>query len=80
MVNSWTTHESKIWVKGTRVRLNIFVPWPFCDMEDPEDTQDFYEYDLSDVFTPDDGKFAMITKIMNLLREEGTSKMLNLVT
>ena len=49
-------------------------------MEDLEDTQDFYKYDLPDVFTPDSGKFSMVTKVMNMLREEGTSQILNLVT
>ena len=32
-------------------------PGTFCDMEDLEDTQYFYEYALPDVFTPDSGKF-----------------------
>ena len=31
-------------------------PGTFYDMEDPEDTQDFEEYALSDVFSPDAGK------------------------
>ena len=49
-------------------------------MEDLEDIQDFYEYALPDVFNPDAGKFYMVMKVMNLLREEGTSQILNLVT
>ena len=48
-------------------------------MEDLEDTQYFYQYALPDVFTPDDGKFAMVMKVMNLFWEEGTSQILNLV-
>ena len=41
-------------------RLNKFYdsygePGTFCGMEDIEDTQDFYEYALPDVFTPDAG-------------------------
>ena len=55
-------------------------PGPFFDMEDLEDTQYFYEYALPDVFTTDAGKFSMVMKVMNMLREEGTSKILNLVT
>ena len=31
-------------------------PGTFCDMEDLEDTQDFYEYALTGVFNPDAGK------------------------
>ena len=31
-------------------------PGPFCYMEDLEDTQYFYEYNLPDVFPPDSGK------------------------
>ena len=31
-------------------------PGPFFDLEDLEDTQDFYDYVLPDVFTPDAGK------------------------
>ena len=49
-------------------------------MEDLEDTQAFYEYSLPDFFTPDTGKFYMVTKVMNLLQEEGTGQILNLVT
>ena len=56
------------------------MPGPFCDMKDIEYTQYFYEYDLPDVFTPDAGNVSMVMKIKNLLREEGTSKILNLVT
>ena len=57
MVNSWVTYRSKCLVNGTRVPLNIFGARRFCDMEDLEDTQDFYEYAIPDVFTPDAGKF-----------------------
>ena len=49
-------------------------------MEDLEDTQYFHEYALPDVFAPDAGTFSMVTKVMNMLREEGTSQILNLVT
>ena len=45
------------------------MPGPFCDMEDIEDIQDFYEYTIPDIFTPDTGKFSMLMKVMNLLRE-----------
>ena len=31
-------------------------PGPFCDMEDPEDTQYFYKYARPDVFLPGAGK------------------------
>ena len=31
-------------------------PGPLYDMEDVEDTQYFYEYNLPDVFRPDTGK------------------------
>ena len=58
----------------------FFVPGNFCDMEDLEDTQDFYEYALTDVFTPDVGKFSMVMKEMNLFWEEGTGQIFNLVT
>ena len=56
------------------------MPGNFCDMEDLEDTQDFYEYDLPNAFTPDAGKCSMVTKVMNLLREEESSKIIKLVT
>ena len=56
------------------------VPGPFCDMEDIECNQYFYEYDLPDVFTPDSGNVSMVTKVMNLLRDYKTSQTLNLVT
>ena len=49
-------------------------------MEDLEDNQDLYEYTLPDVFTPGAGKVSMVMKVMNLLREEVTSQILNLVT
>ena len=49
-------------------------------MEYLEDTQDFYEYALPDVFTPDARKFSMVSKVINMLREEVTSQILNLVT
>ena len=49
-------------------------------MEDLEDTQYFYVYALPDVFTPDSGKIYMVMKLMNMLREEGTSQILNLAT
>ena len=49
-------------------------------MEDLEDTQYFYEYDLPDLFTPVYGKFSMVMKVMNLFWEEGTSQILILVT
>ena len=49
---------------------------PFCDMEDPEATQDFYEYALPDVLTPDSGNKYMVMKLINLLREEGKFKSL----
>ena len=48
-------------------------------MEDLEDTQGFYEYALSDVFTPNAGNVSMVMKIINLLREEGTSQIRNLL-
>ena len=38
----------------------------FCDMEDLEDNQDFYEYALPDVFTPDARKISMVIKVMNI--------------
>ena len=80
MVNSWMTYKSKFGVNVTRVPLNIFLPGPFCDMEDLEDTQAFYEYSLPDVFTPDSINVSMVMEAMNLLREEGTGQILNLVT
>ena len=63
------TYKSKFWVNGARVPLNILAPGHFCDMEDLEDTQDFYEYALPDVFTPDAETFSMVMKVMNLLQE-----------
>ena len=56
------------------------VTEPFCDMEYLEDTQAFDEYALPDVLTPDVGKISMVMKIMNMLQEEGTGKIPNLVT
>ena len=55
-------------------------PGPWCDMKDLENTQDFYEYALPDVFTPDVGKFSMVMKAMNLFWEKGTNKIIKLVT
>ena len=52
----------------------------FCDMEDIECTKYFYEYNLPDIFTPDAGNVSMVMKVTNMLREEGTSQILNLVT
>ena len=49
-------------------------------MEDLEDTQYFYEYSLPDVLNPDSGNLSKVMKVMNMLREEGTSEILNLVT
>ena len=49
-------------------------------MEDLEDTQDFYEYALPDVFTPDAETFSMVMKVMNLLQEQCSCQILNLVT
>ena len=45
-------------------------------MEDLEDTQDFDEYALHNVFTPDAGKNSLIMKVMNMLRKEGTSQVM----
>ena len=47
-------------LKNKQDTLNKFYdsygePGTFCDMEDIEDTQDFYEYSLPDVFNPDSG-------------------------
>ena len=72
-------------VKNKQDRLNKVYdsdgePVIFCYMEDIEDTQYFYEYSLPDVFTPDAGFFSLVMKVMNLLRKEGTSQILNLVT
>ena len=80
MVNSWMTYKSKSWVNGTRVHEIFLVPGPFCDIEDLEDTQFFYEYALPDFFTPDTGTFLMVMKAVNMLREEGKSQILTLVT
>ena len=49
-------------------------------MEDLEYTQYFYEYALTDIFTPDSGTFSVVVKVMNLLRGEGKRQILNLVT
>ena len=49
-------------------------------MEDLEDTQDIYEYALPDILNPDAGKLSMVMKVMNLLWEEVTSEILNMVT
>ena len=57
----------------------FLVPGPFCDMKYIEDTQYFYKYALPDIFNPDTGKFSMVMKVMNMLQEEGTIQILNLV-
>ena len=44
-------------------------PGPFCDMEDLQGTQDFYEYALNDVLPPDAGKKSLIMKVINMLRK-----------
>ena len=74
------TYKSKSWVNGTRVHEIFLVPGPFCDIEDLEDTQFFYEYALPDFFTPDTGTFLMVMKAMNLFWEKATGKIINLVT
>ena len=58
----------------------FWCQYVLCDMEDLEDTQDFYEYALPNVFTPGAGKVYMVTNVMNMLREDGTSQTLNLAT
>ena len=51
-------------------------PVPFYDMEYIEDAQYFDDYALPDVSPPDDGNFSLMTKIMNLLRKEGTDQII----
>ena len=52
----------------------------FCDMEDLEYTKYFYEYDLPDIFFPDAGNVSMVMKVMNILRDDKSSQIRNLVT
>ena len=56
------------------------MPGTFFDIEDLEDTQDFFEYALPDIFTPNASKISMVMKLMNFFCEEGASQILNLVT
>ena len=44
-----------------------------------EDTQYFYEYALPDVLPLMLATLSMVMKVMNMLQEEGTSQILNLV-
>ena len=80
MVNSWMTYKYKFWVNGTRLPIYMFGARTLLWHENIEYNQYFYEYDLTDVFTPDSGNVSMVMKVTNLLREEGTSQILNLVT
>ena len=52
---------------------------PFCDTEDLEDPQDFYENALPDFFNPDAGNISVVTKVRNMLQEKEKSQTLNLV-
>ena len=49
-------------------------PVSLCDIEDLEDTPDFDEYALPDVFPFDAGKNYPVMKVMNMLPKEGTSQ------
>ena len=51
-------------------------PGSFCDMEDLEDTQDFYEYALPDFVSLVLAKFSLVMKVMNMLQKEGTSQIM----
>ena len=52
----------------------------FCDMEDLKYTQDCFECALPDVLPLILEIVSMVRKVMNLLQEEGTSQINNLVT
>ena len=47
---------------------------PFFDMEHLRDTQYCDKYALPDFYVLDSGRNSLMTKVMNLLRKEGTSK------
>ena len=43
------------------------------------DNQYVYEYALPDIFNSDSGGNSLVMNVINMLREEGTIKILNLV-
>ena len=84
MYLSVSTNEPSSFTKNED-RLNKFYdidgePGPFCDMEDLEDTQYFMSTLYLKFLPLMLENFSMVIKVMNLLREEGTSQILNLVT
>ena len=79
IVNLWMTYKSKIWVNITRVPLNIFGARTFLWYGRSWRYSTFLWVRSTWYFTPDSGKTYMVMKAMNMLREEGTGQILNLL-